>query len=201
MESTKTNKALLMIEFQNDWLDPTSALNPFMKDRIQFKDSITNSKKVLAYARKNNWHIIHAGYLFSEGYLELGDQNSGMWGLIKQTQTFQLGSKGSEYHPDFMPRDEEFEVSGRTGVSVFSGSNLDMYLRNNNIKEIFLAGYAMHACVESTFREAHDRGYTGTVILDASATFSKEIKENFLQNIVYAFGKQITTDELMSKND
>lgn len=190
-----------MVEFQNDWLDPKSALNPFMKDREQFESSITNGRKLLEFARKNNWHIIHAGYVFSEDYAELGNRNSGMWGLIKQTQTFKLGSKGSEYHPDFLPQDGEFEVSGRTGVSVFSGSNLDIYLRNNAIDEICIAGYALHACVESTFREAHDKGYIGTVVSDASATFSKEMKENFLQNIVYVFGKQITTEALIAKSN
>lgn len=197
MQNQKTNKAIIMIEFQNDWILADSPLNGFMQDREQFSNSVINGKKALEFARKHNWHIIHVGYLFGEGYPELGNKEVGMWGLIKHTKTFQLGNKGSEYNQDFLPTEGEFEVSGRTGVSAFSGSNLDAYLRNNHIEEIYLAGYALHACVESTFRDAHDKGYIPTVISDASATFTKEIRDNFLQNIVYAFGKQITTEELL----
>ena len=168
-----------------------------MQDREQFTNSVINGKKALEYARAKNWHVVHVGYFFKDGYPELGEKQEGMWGLIKQTQTFKIGNTGSEYHSDFIPIKGEFEVSGRTGVSAFSGSNLDAYLRNNNIQEIYLAGYALHACVESTFRDAHDKGYYATVISDACATFNKEIKDNFLQNIVYAFGKQQTTEELI----
>ncbi len=189
-----------MIEFQNDWLLADSILNTFMQDREQFSNSVINGESVLHYARKQNWHIIHVGYFFNEGYPELGNKEAGMWGLIKNTKTFQAGTKGSEYHQDFLPVEGEFEVSGRVGVSAFSGSNLDAYLRNNHIEEIYLAGYALHACVESTFRDSHDRGYIPTVISDASATFTTQIRDNFLQNIVYAFGKQITTEELLVSN-
>ena len=196
MQNQKTTKAIIMIEFQNDWLLPESYLNSFMQDKEQFTTSMTGGKKALEFARDQNWHVIHVGYFFNEGYPELGSKETGMWGLIKQAQAFQIGSRGSEYHSDFLPIEGEFEVSGRTGVSAFSGSNLDTYLRNNHLEEIYLAGYALHACVESTFRDAHDRGYIPTVISDASATFSKEIRDNFLQNIVYAFGKQLTSDQL-----
>ncbi len=192
----KANKALLMIEFQNDWLSSEAVLNGYMKDRPQLESSIVGAKRALGFARKNDWHIIHIGYHFKKGYPEFGSRETGMWGLIKQSQTFLIGSRGSEYHADFAPTEGEFEVSGRTGVNAFSGSNLDNYLRNHGLSEIYLAGYAMHACVESTFRAAHDLGYIPTVISDASATFSAEMKQHFLENIVYAFGNQITSREL-----
>lgn len=193
----KTNKALLMIEFQNDWLDPASVLNQYLEDRQQLELSVEGASTALDYARQNNFHIIHAGYHFRDGYPEFGTRETGMWGLIRQTQTFRIGTTGSRYHPDFVPLDTEFEVSGRTGVSAFSGSNLDTYLRTNNILEIYLAGYTMHACVESTFRAAHDLGYVPTLISDASATFNAEMKTYILSNIVYAFGKQTTTNEFV----
>ncbi|WP_046243639.1 cysteine hydrolase [Hymenobacter terrenus] len=195
MSTTKTSKALVLIEFQNDWLAADGPLNPYMQDREQLAASIDNGKQALAFARENGWHVIHAGYHFADGYPELGTRQEGMWGLIKQTQTFRIGQPGSEAFPGFEPAAGEFRVAGRTGVSCFAGSNLDLYLRTNQVAEIYLAGYAAHACVESTLRDAHDRAYTATVLSDACATFTSAMQEHFLKNIVYAFGRQMTTHE------
>lgn len=44
--------ALILIEFQNDWIAPTGGINGQFKDREQFDSSINNAKLVLAEARK-----------------------------------------------------------------------------------------------------------------------------------------------------
>ncbi|MCC3382126.1 isochorismatase family protein [Paenibacillus farraposensis] len=67
--------------------------------------------------------------------------------------------QGSQFGEAFTPEPGEFVVSGRTGASGFAGSNLDSFLRNQEIKKIYIAGYAFHVCVESTLRHGHDLGY------------------------------------------
>jgi nicotinamidase-related amidase len=56
-------------------------------------------------------------------------------------------------------------------------------------------GYALHVCVESTFRSAHDLGYNVILIADASAAFTKEQQEYVLNEVIHHFGKKITVNE------
>ena len=54
-----------------------------------------------------------------------------------------------------------------------------------------MVGFATNVCVESTFREAHDKGYNSIVIDDATSSFTKEEKEFFIKNVVHHFGENI----------
>ena len=84
------------------------------------------------------------------------------------------------------------------GMSGFSGSNLDSYLRNNQINRIYLAGYALHVCVESTLRDGHDRGYEVILLEDATSAFNSEQRDYVLKNVVHHFGAHISVEEFAS---
>ncbi len=83
-------------------------------------------------------------------------------------------------------------IRERTGSSAFAGTSLDSYLRNNHIEDIYLMGYSLRQCVESTLRNAHDLGYNTNVIYDASAGFSEEQQSSFLTDILPFYGNGLT---------
>ena len=83
-------------------------------------------------------------------------------------------------------------VEGRVGASAFANSNLDAYLRANGIRHVYLAGYASHVCVESTLRDAHDRGVEATVITDATAAFTQPQFDHFVNDVIHHFGHATT---------
>ncbi|XPV70465.1 MAG: isochorismatase family protein [Halarcobacter sp.] len=189
--------ALVLIEYQNEWLDEDSKLEHLMKDKKQFEESNINSKKVLEHGRKIGMSIIHVPFIVSNDYKEFGKEKAklGLRAVIQKVNTWQ--GKSKDFHNDFLPKEDEFIVSGRLGVSGFAGSNLNEILRNNGIENIFLIGYATNVCVESTFREAHDKGYNTYVISDATSAFTKEQKEFFELNIVPHFGALLDTKEFL----
>ncbi|TLS72612.1 isochorismatase family protein [Aliarcobacter thereius] len=191
------SSALLLIEYQNEWLDKKSKLYGFMKDKKQFEASIKNSKEALEYARNIGMKIIHIPLVLSDDYKEFGnDAKYGLRAVIPQVKTWQ--DKNKDFHKDFLPKEEDFVVSGRLGASGFAGSNLDAILKNNGIKTLYMTGFATNVCVESTFREAHDKGYNAIVIDDATSSFTKEEKEFFIKNIVHHFGLNISTKEFLT---
>jgi nicotinamidase-related amidase len=191
------DSALVLIEYQNEWLDENSKLYKLMKDKKQFLDSINNSKKVLEYARKIGMKVIHVPFIVSNDYKEFGNNAKyGLRAVIPNVKTWQ--GKNKDFHSDFIPKEDEFIVSGRIGASAFSSSNLDAILRNNDIKTLFFIGYATNVCVESSFREAHDKGYNSIVIDDATSSFTQEEKEYFLKYIVHHFGATISTKEFLT---
>lgn len=189
--------ALLLIEFQQEWLSERGKLHHLFADKEQFLSSLANAKQALDATRTTPVSIIHSGLKFSTDYKELGLAQYGLRAAIASHQTFLADSVASEFAPDFKPLDSEFVVTGRVGSSAFAGSNLDIYLRNNHIHTLYLMGYALHVCVESTLRAAHDLGYEVILLEDACAAFTRAQKNYVLNEIVHHFGSSIKTHEYL----
>lgn len=188
-------KALILIEYQNDWLAPTGGINRQFKDREQFDSALKNSRLVLAEARKRNMEVIYVTMTLEPSFKVLGQAHYGLRAMMPQYKSF-LGPQAEIYAP-FKPGPDEYVVLQRTGSSAFGGSSLDSYLRNNHIEEIYLMGFALHLCVESTMRQAHDLGYTTHVIYDASSAFTKEQQTSFVHDIAPFYADPMTTSAFL----
>lgn len=192
--------ALILIETQNEWMHPEGKLNRAMvKDKKMMQTSIKNIEKALEYARKNNIEVIHVGLRFEKGYPELANGKSGLRKAIPNAGTFLINEFGSQFYKTVKPIENEFVVTGRIGASGFTSSNLDAYLRNNKIENLYLVGYATHVCVESTLRDAHDKGYNTFVISDATSAFNRVQQDYVLSEIVHHFGEHLTTAEFVNE--
>ncbi len=188
--------AILMVEFQKEWLDPAGKLNPVMQDRALFEGAIEGGARLLAFGREAGLTIVHSGLSFRQGYPELGIEGLGLRGAIKKHGTFPKDGMGSEWADGFTPLPYEFVVSGRTGASVFSGSDLDAFMRANRLDTLLIAGFALHVCVESTLRDAHDRALNTYVVSNAVAAFNTQQQEHVLTHVVPHFGQVISVDQL-----
>ncbi len=186
--------ALVMIEFQREWLDESNGkLDFLMKDRAQFKASVEGARKALAAARGKGVKVIHVPCLFKPGYPEVGGGlEAGLFKAIPKSGTWITPMR--DFQPGFEPRAGEFVVEGRIGASAFAHSNLDMYCRSNGINELYLAGYAMHVCVESTMRHGHDLGYTCRLLEDASSAFTAEQRKHVIEHVVHHYGTHLNVD-------
>ncbi|MCE0496106.1 cysteine hydrolase family protein [Vibrio salinus] len=188
--------ALVLIEYQNEWVSERGNLrNKLVQDKEAFAGAIEKSKDVLTASREKGYLIIHVTLQPDNNYLIFGNASYGMRHAIPANKTWQ-GFQG-EIHPDFKPENGEHVITGRTGASAFSGSNLDSVLRNNRIHNLILIGFATHVCVESTLRAAHDLGYNTFVITEATGAFSNAQKKHFSQHIVRHFGKELSVQNLL----
>ncbi|GGY05038.1 cysteine hydrolase [Paludibacterium paludis] len=194
--------ALIFIEFQNEWLDPDGALNRLMRDRPQFEAAVNNAARLLERARAGGVRVVHAGLSLVDDpeclVFAKGENKSGLKGAIPRAGTWRDPERVRFAEP-FVPRRGEFVVAGRSGASVLANSNLDPFLRNNRIDHLYLTGFALHVCVESTLRHAHDLGYEVTVVGDAAPAFTAGQRAHVLENIIHHFGAVITTDALLER--
>jgi nicotinamidase-related amidase len=179
--------ALLLIEFQGEWLSPQGRLRPLLQDRQQVEQAVQNASLALQLARKSRMNVIHAGMQFQSGHPEIAGGYYGLRGIQPITNVFVKDTPGSQFVAPFIPVQGEFVPTGRTGASAFTGSNLDRYLRDQGIKTLYLMGFASNVCVESTMRDAHDRGFHTVVLGDATATFTREQQQNFLTHSIHHF--------------
>lgn len=196
----RSRSALIFIEFQNEWLDPDAPLNQLIEDRSQFENGVRNAALIIEQARRSGFPVVHAGLsLVDDPTYSIfggGHGKSGLKGAIPKAETWRDPQRVAYAEP-FVPEPGEFVVAGRSGASVLTNSNLDAYLRNNRIDQIFLLGFALHVCVESTLRHAHDLGYEVTVVSDAAPAFTATQRDHVISNVIHHFGHDITTEQLL----
>jgi len=186
--------ALIMIEYQNEWVSGEGRLRSLLvEDEEMFSSAIEHSKTLLFIARKLGVNVVHVTLKPDANYCIFGRAEYGLRAAIPKAGTWK--GNMTNIHPSFAPIDDEHVISERTGVSGFAGSNLDSFLRNNRIDTIFLAGFATHVCVESTLREAHDKGYRTFVVTDATGAFTESQKIYFQSHVLHHFGHGINVKQ------
>ncbi|MFW5653154.1 MAG: cysteine hydrolase [Planctomycetota bacterium] len=191
--------ALVLIEFQNEWVSEEGRLRFLIEDQAQFDAAVQGGREALQIARQAGLPVFHVGLRFTEGYPEFRPAAHGLRGAIPNAQTWLASTGGAAFHPDFQPLDHEIVIRGRNGASGFAGSDLHEQLQREGIETLYLAGFAMHVCVESTLREAHDRGYAAILLEDASAAFNAAQRKYVLNHIVHHFGESIDGSEFQTR--
>ncbi len=200
MGLNKESTAIVFIEFQQEWLSADGTLRQLLiKDEDDFNAAVQRAERILKTARDNGWRVVHAGLdLRGDPDYMLFNYGRGMSGLraaIPKAGTWT--GEGAEFAAPFVPRQGEFVVRGRSGASVLKNSTLDPYLRNAGVDTIVFLGFALHVCVESSVREAHDLGYNVIVPTDASGVFESGQRAYFEDRVIHHFGEKISTDDLL----
>jgi nicotinamidase-related amidase len=78
-------------------------------------------------------------------------------------------AKGMEIHKNVEPLSNE-KVITKEEVNSFLGTDLQEYLRINNINRLVIIGMQTQMCLEAAVRAAHDYGFECVVIQEACAT-------------------------------
>src|SRR5206468_3073727 len=79
----------------------------------------------------------------------------------------------------------------------FYGTDLDLQLRRRGISTIVLAGISTNVGVESTARDAFERGYEQVFVSDAMASPSAEAHANTLKFTFPRLGRTRATEDVV----
>jgi len=80
----------------------------------------------------------------------------------------------------------------------FYGTDLDLQLRRRGVRTVTLGGIATNFGVESTAREAYERGYHQILVEDAMTSVSAEAHEFVVRNIFPRIGQVRSTAEILA---
>jgi nicotinamidase-related amidase len=182
MEYTK-NTALLIMDMQ-------SSIVSMLPDATEILNKIN---KAITIARNNKIPVVYVVVGFREGAPEVNPNNKTFSGMKERM----AGIKMEEFmkiHPDVAPQENEITVIKRR-VSAFTGSDLEVILRAQNIQHIVLTGIATSGVVLSTVREAADKDYKITVLSDGCADGDEEIHRVLTTKIFPRQADVITVEE------
>lgn len=108
------------------------------------------------------------------------------------------GTKEAEILQEVAPIGDEI-VMDKTASGVFPATNMHYVLQNMDIEVLYLVGVYTNECVETTAREACDRGYFVTIVDDACATISPELQNASISTLKDRYAAVISTDEAVQE--
>jgi nicotinamidase-related amidase len=164
--------ALLLMDLQNVIVDR------FMKDQ----DFIGRIQQVANTARKAAIPVIYVVVKFRPQFPEVSPRNKA-FGVLKSGE-FPLyeGNSAADIHSSLAPQPNDIVVTKRR-VGAFSGSDLEVVLRSQEIDHIVLTGIATSGVVLSTVRAAADMDYGITVLSDCCVDKDEDVQRVLMEKV------------------
>lgn len=190
--------ALVLIEYQNDFVKDGGALHGGVRDVMASTNMFAHSQHLLRAAREAGVCIMHVPITFAAGYPEIPAEPYGILAGITASGAFKKGSWGAEIAEEMQPWGDDIVIEGKRGLDCFASTNLDFILRARGITNVAIAGFLTNCCVESTMRSAYERGYNVVTVTDCTATLSEEEQRVAVAKDFAMFSHPMTHTEFLS---
>jgi nicotinamidase-related amidase len=109
-----------------------------------------------------------------------------------------VGSREHDILDALVPEPTDFIVNKRS-IGAFASTGIDHMLRLLGREQLYMTGISTNMCVETTAREAADRGYAVTLVEDACATTHADLHEGTMRNFSRLFGRVRSTGEVLAE--
>jgi nicotinamidase-related amidase len=181
--------ALLIIDMQRDFMEPGGFGETLGNDVSQLARAVEPIAAVLNAARDRGMLVIHTreGHLADMSdappakvergapSLRIGDPGPMGRILIR-------GEEGHDIIPALYPLNGEIVID-KPGKGAFYATELGDVLQKYGIENLLVCGVTTEVCVNTTVREANDRGYRCIVLADGCASYFPEFHEMGLKMI------------------
>jgi nicotinamidase-related amidase len=178
----RAHAALLIIDMQRDFLEPGGFGEMLGNDVSQLRRTIEPNRRLLAAWRAAGLTVLHtreghrpdladlphAKKIRGRSATCIGD--AGPMGRI-----LVRGEPGHDIIPELYPLPGE-PVIDKPGKGAFFGTDLHAILHNAGITQLVVTGVTTEVCVNTTVREANDRGYDCFVPADCVGSYFPEFQ-------------------------
>ena len=174
--------ALVVIDMQRDFVEPGGFGASLGNDVTLLRAAIEPIARLLAAWRAHGWPVVHtreshrpdlsdcppAKRLRGAPSLRIGDPGPMGRLLIR-------GEPGTAIIDALAPRDGELVVD-KPGKGMFWATGLHETLQQRGITHLVFTGVTTEVCVQTSMREANDRGYDCLLVSDATESYFAQFK-------------------------
>lgn len=199
--------ALIIIDMQRDFCYPGGFGEELGNDISLTRSIIPTVEKVLKAAREKGMTVVHTREGHRKDLTDLPANKRERGGGIGEEgpmgRILVRGEYGHDIVDELQPIDGEVVID-KPGKGAFYQTDLEIILKNKEITHLFVAGVTTHVCVQSTIREANDRGIDCLLLEDCAAAFDPKDHEDSIRMIHQQggiFGWTAPSENLLSVLD
>ena len=181
--------ALLIIDMQRDFLEPGGFGEMLGNDVSRLRRTIEPNRRLLAAWRAQGLQVLHTreGHRPDLGCLPRSKKIRGRSPTTigdpgPMGRILVRGELGHDLIPELYPLPNE-AVIDKPGKGAFYATDLHAILQNRGIQQLVVTGVTTEVCVNTTVREANDRGYDCLVVSDCCGSYFPEFHEMGLRMI------------------
>jgi len=185
-----TKPCLIVIDMQRDFIEPGGFGDALGNQVDRLSAIVPTVKKLIEGFRRLQLPIVHTREChkpdlsdcppskLTRGKAKLKIGDLGPMGRILID-----GEAGNELLTELRAIPGELEMT-KPGKGCFYATYLDEHLRQLQATHLVIAGVTTEVCVQTTMREANDRGYECLLVEDATESYFPEFKQATLDMIV-----------------
>lgn len=181
--------ALLIIDMQRDFMEPGGFGEMLGNDVSQLRRTIEPNRKLLGAWRKAGLQVLHTREGHRPDLTDLppakkirGRSKTCIGDAGPMGRILIRGEAGHDIIPELYPLPNE-PVIDKPGKGAFFATDLHAILQNRGIKQLIVTGVTTEVCVNTTVREANDRGYDCLVPEDCVGSYFPEFQQMGLKMI------------------
>ncbi|HVY18423.1 MAG TPA: cysteine hydrolase [Rhodopila sp.] len=181
--------ALLIIDMQRDFLEPGGFGEMLGNDVSQLRRTIEPNKRLLTAWRDAGGTVLHTREGHRPDLMDLppakkvrGRSATCIGDPGPMGRILVRGEPGHDIIPELYPTPSE-AVIDKPGKGAFFATDLHAILQNRGISQLVVTGVTTEVCVNTTVREANDRGYDCLVVTDCCGSYFPEFHEIGLKMI------------------
>jgi nicotinamidase-related amidase len=185
-EFDSAHVALMCIDFQRDFVEAGGFGESLGNDVSTLRSAIEPTRRVLQTFRANGWPVIHTREGHREDLTDLfpakrdrGNPSLRIGDDGPMGRLLTRGSAGHDIIPELSPIDGEV-VLDKPGKGAFYATDLETILRASGVTHLVLTGVTTEVCVQSTAREANDRGFECLILSDCTGSYFPEFHKSAL---------------------
>ena len=209
-----TDTALLIIDMQNSCAHEARGASRYLRAHYPhvaayFYDRLTrlvvpHTARLLGFFREHGLRVVH---------VTVGPHlpdHSDFEPLRRQTESrirnragvdnnlYHAGTQEHAIREELAPLPGELVIN-KVSRGAFNSTGIDQLLRNMGVRCLVIVGVATNACVETTARDAADRGYQCVLVDDACAGQSEFLHDATMLSFATLFGRVLTTAEVLQE--
>jgi nicotinamidase-related amidase len=179
--------ALLVLHWQNELVKPGGAVSIPLSHILAEAGTLQRVQEALQVSREKGVLVVYVNASHRKGYPEVPPNAGPLAAGLVKTSAFLRGTWGAQVVEELQPRDDEIEIANYS-TSAFTYTELDLILRNRGIRTVILAGLATQWIVESTARDAFNRGYSVWTLADCCNSPDREAHDYCVKHTLPMLG-------------
>lgn len=193
----------LVVDMQNGFCGKRGSFDKFGFNIEPYRAIIPNLKKTIDYFRSRSTPIYYAKAIREESGLDLLDR---VHKILPESRREKLDDMhlcindtwDADVIDEIYPKPKDYIIEKRRD-SVFQDTEFDLWLRSFGADTIIFTGIDSYICVESSARDAFNKGYDVIMLSDCVASRKENLHQASLDQISEAYGWVMKSDELIGK--